>query len=223
MSDQPERRDFDPRFERLLSMIAELQEEASLAELKKMLEEGVDPKALLDCFMEGMRRIGVEFEKGNYFIAALIMAGEIMRSAVELLSPHLAVQDMGQDEGTIILGTIQGDIHDLGKNLFALLLRCNGFEIVDLGVDVSAEEFLRKAEEIKPDVIGISCVLTTSVQNLKEAVSLLKEKLPDSQPAIVIGGTCLDERMANYVGSALWARDAAAGLKICQKIIKEHA
>ena len=220
MSDQSERRDFDPRFKRLLAMVTELQEDASLAELKKMLDEGVDPKELLDCFMEGMRRIGIEFETGNYFIAALIMAGEIMRLAMELLSPYLTTQDTGHGGGTIIMGTIQGDIHDLGKNLFALLLRCHGFKIVDLGVDVPAEDFLRKAEEIKPEIIGISCVLTTSVQNLKEAVGLLQEKLSQPQPAIVIGGTCLDERMAKYVGSALWARDASAGLKICQKVVQ---
>jgi len=223
MSDQPELRELDPRFKRLLTMVTELQEDACLAELKKMLDEGVSPKALLDCFMEGMRRIGVEFETGKYFIAALIMAGEIMRSAMELLSPYLTTQEAAAEGGTIIMGTIQGDIHDLGKNLFALLLSCHGFKIVDLGVDVPGEEFLRQAEEIKPEVIGISCVLTTSVQNLKEAVSLLQEKLPPPQPAIVIGGTCLDERMARYVGSALWARDAAAGLKICQKVVRDHS
>ena len=125
--------------------------------------------------------------------------------------------------GTIILGTIQGDIHDLGKNLFAMLLGCHGFKVIDLGVDVPAGEFLAKALETKPDVVGLSCVLTTSVENLKDAVQLLREKLPEPQPAIVIGGTCLDERLANYVGSALWAREAASGLKICQNVARERS
>lgn len=223
MSNQPESPELDARFNGLLTMIIELREDDSLAELKRMLDEGVDPRDLLDCFMEGMRRIGVQFETGQYFIAALIMAGEIMRSAMELLSPYLTTRDASQESGTIVLGTIQGDIHDLGKNLFALLLRCNGFEIVDLGVDVAGEEFLRKAKEIKPDLVGISCVLTTSVQNLKEAVSLLQENLPQPQPAIIIGGTCLDERMARYVGTALWASDAAAGLQLCKKVVREHS
>lgn len=223
MSERPESLERDSRLKGLLTMIIELREEACLAELKKMLELGVDPKELLDCFMEGMRRIGIQFETGKYFIAALIMAGEIMRSAMELLSPYLASQDARRESGTIVMGTIQGDIHDLGKNLFALLLRCHGFNIVDLGVDVPAEKFLHKAQEIKPDLIGISCVLTTSVQNLKEAVSLLQKKLPQPQPAIIIGGTCLDERMAHYVGTVLWAGDAAAGLQICKKVMREHS
>lgn len=223
MSEVTERRELDPRLKRLVKMITELREEASLAELKKMLDEGVDPKILLDCFMEGMRRIGAEFEAGNYFIAALIMAGEIMRSAMELLSPYLAAEQTEAQGGTIVLGTIQGDIHDLGKNLFALLLQCHGFKIIDLGVDVPGEEFLREALEIKPDVVGISCVLTTSVDNLKQAVALLQQELPQPQPAVVIGGTCLDEQMARYVGSALWASDAAAGLKICQKVLRQAA
>ncbi|BEQ13957.1 cobalamin B12-binding domain-containing protein [Desulfoferula mesophila] len=223
MNDVPERRELEPRLERLVTMVTQLREEDCLAELQKMLDQGVDPKILLECFMEGMRRIGAEFEAGNYFIAALIMAGEIMRSAMELLSPYLASDQTEAQGGTIVLGTIQGDIHDLGKNLFALLLQCHGFKVVDLGVDVPGEEFLRKALETGPEVVGISCVLTTSVENLKEAVALLKRELPQPQPAIVIGGTCLDEQMARYVGSALWASDAAAGLKICQKVLREPA
>jgi methylmalonyl-CoA mutase cobalamin-binding domain/chain len=138
------------------------------------------------------------------------------------LTPYLSEGEMGQGQGRVLLGTIQGDIHDLGKNLFSLLLKCNGFEVIDLGVDVPAEEILRRAVEERPSVVGISCVLTTSVENLKQAVALLRQELPQPQPAIVIGGTCLDEQMARHVGSALWASDAAAGLKICQEVLRRQ-
>jgi methanogenic corrinoid protein MtbC1 len=222
MSDRTEQEILNPRLRRLLDMIVELQEEDSLAELQGMLAEGVDPRDLLACFMEGMRRVGILFEEGTYFIAALIMAGEIMRSAMEALRPHLGPRQAKKSEGRILLGTIKGDIHDLGKNLFALLLNCNGFEVVDLGVDVPGEVFLQKAKELKPDAIGISCVLTTSVDNLKEAVELLQAELPNTKDRVVIGGTCLDEYLAEYVGSALWAEDAAEGLKICQQIMQDH-
>jgi len=213
----------DLRLQRLVGQITELNEDACQAELNRLLDEGVEPTELLTCFMEGMRRVGELFETGRYFIAALIMAGEIMRAAMETLSPHLGQRAAGGHGGKIIIGTIQGDIHDLGKNLFSLLLSCHQFEVIDLGVDVSPQAFLQKAIEHKPDLIGISCVLTTSVPSLKEAVELLRDQLPKPAPPVIIGGTCLDERMARFVGSDLWASDAANGLKICQNALRRHA
>jgi methanogenic corrinoid protein MtbC1 len=213
--------DLDLRLERLKTMITDLQEEAGLTELQSMLAEGLDPRELLACCMEGMRRVGHRFETGTYFIAGLIMAGEIMRSATELLSPHLTLEQAGDGGGRVMLGTIQGDIHDLGKNLFSLLLNCHGLEVIDLGVDVAPEIFLEKTIELQPDIVGISCVLTNSVDNLKKVVQLLREKLPAPGPSIIIGGTCLDQRLADYVGPVLWAQDAAGGLKLCQKILED--
>lgn len=212
----------DLRLQRLVSLITELNEDACLGELKKMLAQGVDPTELLTCFMEGMRRVGELFETGRYFIAALIMAGEIMRAAMELLSPHLSQRVATGGGGKLIIGTIQGDIHDLGKNLFSLLLSCHQFEVIDLGVDVAPQTFLQKALEYKPDLIGISCVLTTSVPSLKEAVALLRQSLPEPAPPVIIGGTCLDRRLADFVGSDYWASDAASGLKVCQLALQQH-
>jgi methanogenic corrinoid protein MtbC1 len=154
------------RLNNLMTTITELQEEESLSELAKLLEEGYDPKELLACCMESMRQVGIRFETGSYFIAGLIMAGEIMRSATELLSPYLTLNHTKEDGGTVMLGTIQGDIHDLGKSLFSLLLKCHGIDVIDLGVDIPPEVFLQKAKEHQPDIVGISCVLTNSVDNL---------------------------------------------------------
>jgi methanogenic corrinoid protein MtbC1 len=211
----------DQRLEGLKAMITELQEEASLAELRQLLAEGVAPATLLAACMEAMHRVGVRFESGSYFIAALIMAGEIMRSATEMLSPYLTVQQADSGSGRVMLGTIQGDIHDLGKNLFIMLLKCHGIEVIDLGVDVPARVFVQQADKHKPDIIGISCVLTTSVENLKEAIALFGQKPAGSAPPVVVGGTCIDERMAAYIGATHWANDATAGLRICQKILQK--
>ena len=143
-----------------------------------------------------------------------------MRCATELLSPHLTDQQTGGSGGRIMLGTIQGDIHDLGKNLFALLLKCHGIEVVDLGVDVPAKVFLEQAEKQKPDMIGISCVLTTSLEYLKQALRLLSDKLPASGPPIVVGGTCINEQIADHIGATLWANDATGGLRVCREILQ---
>ncbi len=207
------------RLDRLKNMIADLEEDASLKALQQMLEQGVAPKTLLACCMDAMYQVGVRFEQGTYFISALIMAGEIMRSATELLSPYLATEQAPEGIGTIMLGTIQGDIHDLGKNLFSLLLRCHGISVIDLGVDVPAEVFLETAMAQRPDIIGISCVLTSTVDNLKQAVKMLNRKIPKPKIPIMIGGTCVDDQVAAYVGSTLWAADAAMGLRICQGIL----
>jgi methanogenic corrinoid protein MtbC1 len=220
MNSRLQEKPLESRLERLTVMITELQEQAGLAELRAMLDEGVEPKALLAACMEAMHRIGMRFEAGSYYIAALIMAGQIMRCATELLSPHLTDQQIGGGGGRIMIGTIQGDIHDLGKNLFALLLKCHGIEIIDLGVDVSAKVFLEEAQKQKPDMIGISCVLTTSLEYLKQAIRLLSDKLPTSGPPIVVGGTCINEQIAGHIGATLWANDATGGLRICREILQ---
>jgi len=219
MSKRNSKNSLNKRLNNLQELIANLNEEESIAELQAMLAEGVDAKILLACCMDGMYRVGVLFETGKYFIAGLIMAGEIMRSATELLTPFLSSGPTTESSGSIMLGTIQGDIHDLGKNLFALLLKCNGFEVIDIGVDIPPSEFLTKALAIQPDIIGISCVLTNSVDNLKTAVDLLYEQLPAPGRPIVIGGACLDEQLAGYIGAQYWAQDAADGLKLCQNIL----
>lgn len=219
MSSRGKAKELASRLERLTVMITDLQEEASLAELGNMLAEGVAPKALLAACMEAMHRVGIRFETGEYFIAALIMAGEIMRGATELLSPCLTVQQAGSSHGLIMLGTIQGDIHDLGKNLFAILLKCHGIEVIDLGVDVPAQVFLEQARKREPAIIGISCVLTASLENLKQATNLLNKELPAPRPPIIIGGTCINKQIAGHIGAPLWADDATSGLRLCRKIL----
>lgn len=208
----------DPRLRGLVDAITELREEDCLAKLDQLLAQGEDPEVLLACFMEGMRLIGQRFESGDYFIAALIMAGEIMRQATEALSPHLIGQQVACQGGKVLIGTIQGDIHDLGKNLFAMLLRCNRFEVIDVGVDVPPQVFLDKTREHKPDVVAMSCVLTTSVPMLKQAVDLMRAEAGPQFPPVLIGGTCLDGRLAEHVGADHWAPDAATGLRLCQEL-----
>ncbi len=211
----------NPRLETLTQLISDLVEEDSYKELRTLLDEGVPPTDLLGACMEGMRRVGLRFEAGEYFISALIMAGEIMRVATEILRPHLVKAPTTPQKGKALIGTIKGDIHDLGKNLFIFMLTCHGFDVVDLGVDVPVETFLEKARETPFDIIGLSCLMTTSIESLKEAVTTLRENLPEPQAEIVIGGTCLDAGVAEYIGAENWAQDAATGLRICERLIEK--
>ncbi|HSH70578.1 MAG TPA: cobalamin-dependent protein [Deferrisomatales bacterium] len=212
----------DAAVERLIALVVDLQEEPCLAEVRALLAGGVAPAVLLEGCIEGMRRVGTRFEQGEYFIAALIMAGEIMREATELLSPRLDPGRSRPVTGTILLGTIQGDIHDLGKNLFALLLQSNGFEVVDLGVDVTPQTFLAEARRLRPHLVGISCVLTLGLEHLKAAVELLHTQLPEPCPPVIIGGACIDEQISRFVQADHWARDAAEGVRTCRRVIEER-
>lgn len=210
------------RRSRLIEFIIELKEKDCISEITEMISSGWNPIDLLDCCMQGMHEIGKRFEEGRYFIAALIMAGEIMRQATKLLEPYLPRQQSESTVRTILLGTIASDIHDLGKNLFAILARSNGFKVVDLGVDVPPARFLHEAHRIKPDLIGISCLLTIALPEVKEAVKLLHVELPQSP--VIIGGTCMDEQICRHVQANYWVRDAIQGLQTCQQIlqIKHH-
>jgi methanogenic corrinoid protein MtbC1 len=205
---------------RLLNMIIELDERQCLSEIEKMLSSGWDPMDLLDCCIEAMRIVGKRFEEGRYFIAALIMAGAIMRQATELIEPHLVRRESCDAGGTIIVGTIEGDIHDIGKNLFAFLVRCIGIEVIDLGVDVPPPVFLKEAKRTKPNLIGISCVLTQALPDLKTAVQTLHNNLSSPRPPIIIGGTCVDEHICRHVKADYWVQDAAQGVKICRELIQ---
>jgi methanogenic corrinoid protein MtbC1 len=207
--------------EHLADMIADLKEMPALATLEKLLSEGVAPAVLLDSCMEGMRRVGKRFEEGRFFIAALIMAGEIMRGAAEMLGPHISVDEAGKTKGRIVLGTVQGDIHDLGKNLFASQLRFDGVEVADLGMDVAPEVFLANVKEQKPNMIGVSCVLTSCISGLKDTIEILHGNLGDQRPPIIIGGACVDEKVREFSKADFWASDATQGLRIYQRVFRD--
>ncbi len=207
--------------EHLTELIAGLKEKEALREIVRMLNSGSQPARVMDYCIQGMRDVGKQFEQGRYFIAALIMAGEIMRRATVLLEPYLPRPSHDQAMGVILLGTISGDIHDLGKNLFALLARCEGYEVVDLGVDVAPERFLAEARKIGPDLVCISCVLSSSLTDLKEAVELLHGRLPQGGAKVMIGGNYVDGHIFRHVQADHWALDAAQGVQNCNSMVAE--
>jgi methanogenic corrinoid protein MtbC1 len=205
----------DERTLQLVRLILDLDEGPVMTQLSAMLSEGYPPMVLLDACIQGMQAVGRRFEEKRYFIAALIMAGEIMRRATELLEPHLPRQHSDPVKNTILIGTVAGDIHDLGKNLFAILARCNGLHIVDLGVEVPPERFLEEAARTRPDLIGLSCVLTGAIASLKATIELLRRRLPTPRPPIIAGGTCVDEKIGLHVGADFSTQNAAQGLRYC--------
>lgn len=212
---------FDKRLETLAECIADLKEKECHAEIAGLLAEGCSPRDLLDSCVQGMQEIGQRFEDGRYYIAALIMGGDIMSQITELIEPHLSPKETDHIVGSLLLGTVAGDIHDLGKNLFAILARCRGIKVIDLGVDVKADDFVDGALQYQPDIIGISCVLSTGWTNLEETVRRLCAELPHPRPAIIIGGSNIDDYIYKHVKSDFWARDASQGVEMCLKVINK--
>jgi len=205
----------------LISHIADLREKEVLSIIRGRLEDNDDPLGIIKDCEEGMRIVGERYERGEYFIAGLIMAGEIFRQAVELTQPLVKERVSGHPEGSVLIGTAKGDIHDIGKNIVVELLGCYGFKVYDLGVDVPPEEFLEQASELKPDIIGISCLITSVWNSMRETVMLLKGEREQSVSGIpiIIGGSLIDDNVCNHVGADYWVNDAMTGLQRCRQLI----
>lgn len=202
-------------------LVADLEEEAVLDIVQQRIATGDDLLQIINECNEGMREVGLRYERGEYFIAGLIMSGEIFRQVVEMVQPLLLEQLSGESSGKIIVATVSGDIHDLGKNMFGMLLACHGFDVVDLGVDVPPTVLASKVMEIKPDLVGLSGLITASFETMKETITLLRKEFSkqDISIPILIGGGFVDHQIHQYVGSDYWVPDAMAGVRLCQDLL----
>ena len=207
----------------LAQLVANLEEDAVLKLVENRINAGDDPLKIIAECNEGMREVGLRYEKGEYFVAGLIMSGEIFREVVERVQPLLEQQSEGKLSGRVLVGTVSGDIHDIGKNMFGMLLSCHGFEVIDLGVDVPPAVFAMRTVEAKPDIVGLSGLITASFEMMKETVSALRQEALEhglSFP-IIIGGGMIDDQVCQYVGADYWMPDAMAGVRLCEELLKE--
>ncbi len=208
----------------LINLVADLEEQPVLKLVRQRLNNGDDPLVIVEECQAGMRLVGERYEQREYFISGLIMAGEIFREVMELVQPVIEANLTGNESGQILVGTVQGDIHDIGKNNLTLLLRCYGFTVHDLGVDVPPTEFLKQALALKPEIIGLSGLLTLSYDSMRETVAALRSST-DSQllsTPIIIGGSQLNEQVRQYVGADYWVTDAMSGVRLCQQLLASN-
>ncbi len=208
----------------LSALIADLEEEAVLALVQQRLAAGDDPLQIIDDCNAGMQVVGQRYENGEYFVSALIMSGEIFREVVELVQPLLEKRANGQSLGLVLIGTVSGDIHDIGKNILGMLLSCCGFTVIDMGVDVPPADFARKAIEVQPDIVGLSGLITASFEMMKETITVLREQAAANQVSfpVIIGGSMIDEQVCRCVGADYWAKDAMGGVRLCQELIAKR-
>jgi methylmalonyl-CoA mutase cobalamin-binding domain/chain len=209
--------------QRLIDLLADLDEDAVLDLVRRRIVTGDDPLGIVEECNAGMRLVGERYERGEFYVSGLIMSGEIFREVVELVKPFLTKRPVAQMSGRILLGTVHSDIHDIGKNMAGMLLACYGFTVIDLGVDVPPAEFVAQAAQVKPDIVGLSGLITASFEAMKETVAALRSEGQAQRPAfpIVIGGGMIDDQVCRYVGADYWAPDAMSGVRLCQRLLKE--
>lgn len=174
-----------------------------------------EAQTAVNACQKGMVIVGELFEKNEYFVGDLIYAGELLSKAIEILKPVLGAVN-SQKVGTIVIGTVQGDLHDIGKNIFSGMAEAVGFEIIDLGIDVQSSEFVEKVKEINPQIVGLSGVLTLSLDSMRKTVDELKLAGLRESIKIIIGGNPVTEDACKQIGADAFTINAAEGIKICQ-------
>jgi methylmalonyl-CoA mutase cobalamin-binding domain/chain len=204
----------------LVVAVADLDEVSALRLVSDRLGAGASPWTIIDECSAGMRIVGERYERREYFLSALIMAGEIFRQVMEMVKPSVEQLLAGQVSGRVLLGTVRGDIHDLGKDMVHLALSSFGFTVEDLGVDVPPSRFVERAVETRPDIIGLSGVLTSSFSSMRETVALLRQQASALEGIpIVIGGGMVNEDICRFVGADHWANDGVEGVRLCRRLV----
>lgn len=207
--------------EEFIEALVSLDEGRTLEVVKKRLESGEDPLVILEDVRKANEEIGKRHERHEYFIAELVMAGEILKGVSELLKPKLAGTSR-KTLGKVVIGTVQGDIHDIGKNIAITMLEAAGFEVVDLGIDVPPEKFVEAVKQHNPDIVGMSGLLTPIIESMKKTVDALKEVGLRQKVKVVIGSNRIDESTKEYIGADAWTNDAATGVRICKQIVSSR-
>lgn len=199
----------------LADMLANLEDESFLAEVERQLEAGGNPFEIFKACQEGMTLVGEKFQNDEYFISDLVMSGVLFKEASELIAPYLE-SDADMAVGKVILGTVRGDIHEIGKDLVAVMLKAGGFDVIDLGVDVPKDQFISTLKE-NPDcrILALSCLLTTCFVSIKETVEAVRtEGLSDVR--IMIGGGPVDESVVEFSGADTFGKDAQEAVLIAK-------
>jgi methanogenic corrinoid protein MtbC1 len=200
----------------LVRLLSDLKEPEALQFVKKALAEGVNPAAILKDASEGMTIVGQKFASEQYFIPDLIFSGEILKGIVKILEPHLKTVKEARRLGKVVVGTVAGDIHDIGKDLVVFMLDVNGFEVLDLGVDVPAGKFVDTIKERGSKVVGLSGFLTLAFDSMKKTIDAIKEAGIRDNVKIMIGGGQIDEQVKEYTGADAYGKDAMAAVQLAK-------
>jgi methanogenic corrinoid protein MtbC1 len=203
----------------LVNLIADLKEEETLALVRELIQGETKPLDILDDARSAMEMVGKRFETGEYFIPDLLMAGEILKGLSDIVKPLLKAGQADQKKGKVMIGTVAGDIHDIGKDIVTFMLEVSGFDVLDLGIDVPVSVFVEKTREFKPQVVGLSGFLTLAFDAMKKTVEALEQAGLRDSLKIMIGGGQMDEEVRRYARADAYGKDAVAAVNLCRQWI----
>ena len=203
-------------FEQLTKGLAQLDEDTVLNGVKYLFAQGAPALEILAALQKGMEEVGQKFEAKEYFLSELIMSADIFKEATNILGDAFTTEASGK-LGTVVMGTVKEDIHDIGKDIVVTILRCNGFKVVDLGVDVPHEKFIEAVKEHNPQIIGMSCLLTSAFDNMRNAIAAIEAAGLREGRKILIGGGPTDEKVKDYVKADGVCKNAQEAVEACKK------
>ncbi|MBI4857167.1 MAG: cobalamin B12-binding domain-containing protein [Acetobacterium woodii] len=202
---------------KIISAVEAIDEKRAMALVAAEIESGKDKKKIASQLNYALQRVAVRYEEGEYYIADLIMAGELVSNILRMMGMDSTQLSEGNRLGKIVVGTVFDDIHDVGKNIFISMLRAEGFEVIDMGTDVSTERFIEIIKKEKPAILGISGILTSVVENIKEVIDEIKAQGLRDDLKIILGGALAGTDYAKYVGADGFSSDAIEGVSICKQ------
>ncbi|MFO7698733.1 MAG: cobalamin-dependent protein [Anaerolineae bacterium] len=200
----------------LMNAMADIEEAKALSLAREMAAAGADPMDILGSAREAMDIVGKRFESGEYFLPELVMAGEMLNEITAIVKPLLAEQPAEEKKGAVVLGSVSGDIHDIGKNIVTFMLDVNGFEVHDLGVDVSPQNFVAAIQEHGARVVGLSGFLTLAFDSMKDTVAAIEAAGLRDRVKIMIGGGQVTDKIREYAGADAYGDDAMEAVKLAQ-------
>lgn len=208
--------------EELKQAVLEGEDEKTRELAEKAIKNGIEPSKILnDALIPAMEIVGKEYEEGKRYIPEMLISAEAMKAAMEVLRP-VFVETGVKFKGKVVIGTVEGDLHDIGKNLVAMMLEGAGFEVIDLGVEVPAARFVQAVREHKPDVLGISALLTTTMVHMPDVIEALREAGLRDEVKIIVGGAPVTQEYAEKIGADAYAPDAAAAVEVVKRLIGAH-
>lgn len=201
----------------LVKLISELKKKDAIDVTQQRLNAGEDPLKILDDARKAMQIVGGRFSDGTYFIPDLVYSGKILEEIAAMIKPGLSQTPESKKLAKIVIGTVAGDLHDIGKDLVTFMLDINGFEVYDLGIDVQPQTFVDKIKAVQPDIVGMSGFLTSVYQAMKDTVDAIAEDGLRDKVKIMIGGGVMDDEIKIYSGADAYGRDAMSAVNLAKK------
>jgi len=205
--------------EKIKNLMVDLEIDRVKEAVQEALNKNIPPLTIIDkALSPAMEIIGEKYEKGEYYLAELVVAGDTFKEVMDILKPYLKKQTL-KKLGKVVIGTVRGDLHEIGKNIVATMLETAGFDVYDLGVDVPPEKFVEKAKEVDADIVALSALLTTTMIEMKNVIDEFKKAGLRDKVKIIVGGAPVTEEYAKKIGADAYGKDAVEAVKICKQLV----